>query len=276
MSKKIKTDIEIYQEYQKSNTLRKMYLANKAGHNDIEEYRTILFNKANKLPIQTSTVSNPKVVKNTANKGDKSTIHTVHLLDSSASMRGGKFDSAFKGVRDDIFNLQENNSVDNYHSLYYFNGGPHKAVHRCKADISNMPSKIRTDNNTPLYATIKMIADDVLNGPFLKYDVTIIKIFTDGMDYCYGVHDIGPIAARVAIAKLEAAGVTVTFVATKYDMEDIINILDLDESNTLIHDNTAKGIAKAMETTTKATKSYTKKVIAGEDVSKGFYKGFVK
>ena len=48
--------------------------------------------------------------------------------------------------------------------------------------------------------------------------------------------------------------------------------LNIDKSNTLVHDNTGEGVKKAFDTTLKATRTYSKKVTKGEDVLTGFYK----
>jgi len=97
----------------------------------------------------------------------------------------------------------------------------------------------------------------------------LVKIFTDGENNWKRSLEANAIEA---IKTLQQQGITVTFVGTKEDVSRIQRTFGIDESNTLVHDNTGKGVQEAFEKTRGATQAYTKNVVAGNDVSRGFYK----
>jgi hypothetical protein len=78
------------------------------------------------------------------------------------------------------------------------------------------------------------------------------------------------------INHVKTRGFTVTFVGTKNDVDNVVRQLSIDSTNTLVHDNTARGVQDAFFNTIGSTMTYASKVAKGEDVSRGFYKKIVE
>lgn len=76
---------------------------------------------------------------------------------------------------------------------------------------------------------------------------------------------------KALIATCEARGFTITFIGTKNDTAYIVRHLNIDFSNTLVHDNTGEGVKMSFQTQATATTQYRKSLEKGEDVSRGFY-----
>ena len=70
--------------------------------------------------------------------------------------------------------------------------------------------------------------------------------------------------------------VTVTFIGTDFDVENVISRLGIDKSNTLSYDGTAKGLEASFDATIASRVEYSTNVVQGKDVSRGFYKNIVK
>jgi len=198
-------------------------------------------------------------------------IHNVHILDSSYSMHGKKFNNALEGIKLEIENLKKSKDVEYFQTLAYFKKDTpyieYKRIPISKAYIGCIDDY----NNTPLYDTIKEVLYYLLSI-YRSDEKILIKIFTDGENN-YGrtrSHEINTL-----IQKCEKAGFTITFVGTLQDVQNVQYNLSIKDSNTLVHNNTADGIKKAFERTMCATEVYSKKVIAREDVSEGFYKELI-
>jgi len=189
-------------------------------------------------------------------------LHKVVLLDCSGSMQGDKYDAAEQGVRLDYEGCKKEFtdyllvefSNYNWRKLYDFTTG-----------LVFSPSF----GGTALYDTIEVVFNDLLTS-IPKEDKVLVQIFTDGMD----MHS-KPGArqrAKSLIEQFNAKGWTVTFVGTDHDVQYIQSNLSIDSTNTLVHDNTASGVANSFETYRGATSLYTKAVKKGEEVTRGFFK----
>ena len=67
-------------------------------------------------------------------------------------------------------------------------------------------------------------------------------------------------------------GWTVTFVGTEEDVAFVQANLSIADSNTLVHDNSARGVKLSFESYMDNQTNYTKNVSKGIDVTTGFFK----
>lgn len=256
---KLKTKEDLLKDLTKANHARKAVLANRAGFNSVDEYRKHLQNSDSSL--EALSTSKPK-------------IHIVNILDVSSSMDGGKFDKAFEGIKNEIKEFSTDVNTDYTATFVSFSYGNKIIRHYFNTPI--------VDVKTPsLYASgmtaLNQAVGETLEG-LLKLDnngvKTIVSIFTDGGENASG----GKYGSNQAVAEIikeaEKAGITVTFIGTTNDTRDVINNFKIQVSNTLVHDNTAKGIEMSFKTKLGATRSYSANVSRGasnEELLTGFY-----
>ena len=192
-------------------------------------------------------------------------MHKVVILDGSGSMMGDKYHAAEEGVKADYKLCQEQGFADyllvefssNYTEKYYKNWEPIKFNPKYAS--------------TALYSTIV----GSLSKVYEQYEATdkvLVQIFTDGQDTDSPRSRGG--AAEI-IKKFNDRGWTVTFVGTEYDVQFIQSNLNIDDSNTLVHDNTAEGITMAFGKYRSATRSFTKNVSEGKETTRNFFKDIV-
>jgi len=251
-----KTYQERFEDLIRSNKERKLKLANEAGFSTVEGYKDFLV----------SSIQGVEVVKPITT--DKPKIHIVELLDNSGSMLGSKFDNAYEGIQNEIKKLKLISEVEYTYSLFNFEDivTPNCILYNTPINSVTIP-KIRCNTGTPLYATIEFIASYLLKES--TNEKILVKIFTDGRDEHSRDRKKGAIKS---INEMQKAGITITFVGTEQDVRIITQELNIDSSNTLVHDNTARGVEKSFMTTMDATVAYTQSVVRGEDVLTGFYK----
>lgn len=266
-----KIEEQLLADFKKANKTRKESLAKKYGFDNAEQYLNYLENITypNRKKETIETVK--KVVKGKKAKV-KPTIHIVNLLDNSGSMSGKKFDNAYLGIKEEVKLLQVDTTANYTYTLFHFTDIP---PYTGKATIDNVSianvvlPKLNADTGTPLYDTIIEIRDLLIGKQYPVDTKVLVKIFTDGRDE----HSKSYVkAAATAINEMKVNGITVTFVGTEEDVKFIIDKLNIDKSNTLVHDNTGEGVKAAFAVSNNATLNYTKNVVAGNDVSKGFYK----
>lgn len=266
---KDKNPQEKYESYQRLNKVEKLKKAKLEGFDDIEAFRVQLKLQDSNYMEGIETLCE----KYKLTKSIKPVIHNVHILDSSGSMVGPKFDNANKGIQDEIEMLKQDDSTEYLQTFAYFkNSNPHIECKKVSIKDFIYPKEISTWNNTPLYRTIVKVLKELSINKDVK---TLVKIFTDGEDYDASVYHqryTNKDQCKKAIKKAQEDGVTITFVGTKEDVRLIIKELGIDKSNTLVHDNTAEGVTEAFNKTIEATRNYSKKVVKGEDVKTGFYK----
>lgn len=246
---------ELLAKFQKANKTRKLYLANKAGYDNIEEYKKALEASVAGL-VTTPTVTKP-------------VIHNVHILDTSGSMSGLKLNNAIKGINTELEELKKDGEVIYKQTIITFDNYIN-TIHK-NEPIHNVPKiKVNSGGITALYQAIGETIEDVLK--INTGEKVLIKIFTDGEENASrGKFRVAYEVSKI-IKKAEANNCTVTFVGTQQDVNSIIEQLSIDSTNTLVHNNTGKGVEDAFSKLLSATRSYSKKVLAGEDVLKGFYK----
>lgn len=196
-------------------------------------------------------------------------IHIVDVLDRSGSMSGGKIKAAASGINTGVKQLiKDTASVKYTYTLCDFSDDvifKHKAV-----DLSIVESiGVSTRNSTALYDAIgKSI--EVIKSSMGATDKVLMNIYTDGQENSSKFFRAGTIASL--IKELSEVGWTFTFIGTDADVRYAQKNLHFDDSNTLVHDNTAAGMAAAFTTNSVSRSAYSSKVERGIDVSKGFYK----
>lgn len=215
------------------------------------------------------------------------TIHNVHILDSSGSMSGVKYNNAIKGINADIaqsksvatttLGLTSTMTIVEFsnHNSARFEPFMKPIALTKNLTLRNMGGK------TALYETIGLTIEKLLQNK-QKEDKVLLKIFTDGEennslgkyaspDKGWGRNKTSPILSALIKKVQDEDNFTVTFVGTVHDTQTMIKNLNVDESNTLVHDNTAQGVKKSFETSAGATMLYMASASRGEDVSKNFY-----
>lgn len=197
---------------------------------------------------------------NVPNKNVK--LHKVTILDCSGSMRGDKYRSAEQGIRAD-YQLCKEQGFEDY-LLVEFSESHTEKLYKNWEPIIFSP----VFNSTALYSTIHFVLNEVYRE-YSKEDKVLVQIFTDGDDT--DSPDFRTRAAEI-IAKFNEIGWTVTFVGTEQDVRLVQSNLNIDSTNTLIHDNTGEGVAKSFDTYFKSTVNYTQAVMRGKSVVKNFFK----
>ena len=254
------------ENFKKSNKVRRESVAKKAGMS-VEDY------------IKTLTIEKVCETKKTLTKKDKvvstkKVIHNVVLLDSSGSMRGAKYENAILGIKEELRTITSTKDTTIYHYLYDFLDRDRslndKYTNKESVDIDVIPFKANGDE-TPLYKSIVNLLTILHTIP--KNEKILVKIYTDGDNNCEYEY-----LKRCSdlIKRCNNENFTVTFVATRFDLNKIIKNLYLDDSNTLAVDNTGDGFKKAFDKSLIATIDYVTKVEKNEDVSSGFYKSVGK
>ena len=213
-------------------------------------------------------VDNTTVQPQTQSQADIPNVHNVNILDGSGSMAGSKYDNACAGIRLD-FETCKNEGFKSF-TFVEFNNGGDITTHHFMSDFNVALKFNGTRGGTPLYQTIGETLERLLNE-VPKEDKVLVKIFTDGEENESRGKYANPSALKALIATCESRGFTITFIGTKDDTAYIVRHLNIDVSNTLVHDNTGEGVKMSFQTQAFATTQYRKSLEEGEDVSRGFY-----
>lgn len=265
---KLKTNEEILATLKKANREYRQRLAERAGFLTVDMYIAHLKQSPNTLPKKGGKA---KVVASTA----KPVIHNVYILDASGSMSGGKFTNALLGINKEVELLKKGDEVEYTQSIIDFSDNNDIRTVFFKVPIKNMTSyHSGTRGSTALYQamgqTIERLLSENKNG-----EKVLVKVFTDGGENdSKGLYNSYTGAAPLTnlIKRAEDAGFTITFVGTAQDVRAMQKNLSIHESNTLVHDNTERGVAQTFCLSTEATVLYSQSVVKGEDVKRGFYK----
>jgi uncharacterized protein YegL len=233
----------------------------------------IYFSPSIKSTPKDTPQSNPpsqpvKKVKASTNKA-RPIIHVVDILDASGSMSGAKYKAAVTGINIGVANLKKDTApVDYTYTLCDFSNDI--VFRQTTENLANVGVfKGQTRGATALYDAIGD-SIDVVKSVFKDGHKVLVNIYTDGQENSSRRFRAQGIASL--IEELSKCGWTFTFIGTQFDVEYAQRNLKFDMSNTLVHDNTGAGMEKAFTTNSVARASYSSKVSAGEDVSKGFYK----
>lgn len=261
---KLKTKDELLKDLSKANKTRKEILANRAGFSSVEEYKKHL----EKIPNDAA--------KEAVSDAVKPKIHIVNILDVSSSMLGGKFEKAFEGIINETKELQADKNTDYTATFVSFSYG-----NNIKSHYFNLPiSKVKTPTlqasgmtalNRAVGETLERLLE--LDNKDVK---TVVSIFTDGEENAsQGSKYASKEAVAEIIKEVEKVGITVTFIGTEFDTQNVIRDFGIKASNTLVHDNTARSIEKSFATKLGATVMYSANVAAGatqDELLVGFYK----
>jgi uncharacterized protein YegL len=201
--------------------------------------------------------------------GDVPTIHVADVLDSSGSMAGGKIAAAIKGINIGVEGLKSDKEKVNYtYTLCDFSDS--SIFRHITAPLSQVEVfKGHTRGSTSLYDAIGDTISHIKDMAKPE-DKVLVNIYTDGEENSSRRYRAEQIAGL--ISELSEKGWTFTFIGTQRDVEFAQSKLKFDMSNTLVHDNTARGMGSAFTTNSVARSAYSSKVSKGEDVKTGFYK----
>lgn len=252
-----KKEEALYKSYKKANKDRKKVLLERAGYKTQEEFFAA---------IGVSKPAPVKVGKAKLSLSQKHKIHNVFIMDDSGSMSGGKYNNGVEGIKMLVENIKADNLTENTISIVDLNRG---IVHWMKDPKDVDYYGHRNLGNTPLYRTIGKTIDKLLQEVG-RDEKVLLNITTDGQD-TEGWGDYSNLPNTLKKVQ-EENDFTVTFVGTQHDVDYVRRHLNVDASNTLVHDNTAAGMEKSFVVTSSARTMYSAAVSEGLDVSKGFYK----
>lgn len=264
------TNIELLINFKRLNKVAREKRAHRLGYQSAADYIKYLNGEliAVGVPINTTAAKPKPAHKPKATTKAIPTIHIVDVLDSSGSMEGPKNKAAMQGINEGLNELRKEESVIYKYTLCDFSNNilfPYVDV-----DPKRVPTiKIGTRGSTALYdaigSTIKRVDHNV--G---KNDKVLVNIYTDGQENASREYSARQISNM--IEEYAHKGWTVTFIGTKQDVEFAHRYLNVDMSNTRSYDGTAKGLQESLADTKAARHAYTRGVVAGADVSTGFYK----
>jgi Mg-chelatase subunit ChlD len=230
-------------------------------------------------------VTGVKRNKNLTNITEKTTdtkkqrILNIFLIDASTSMNDyGRYSNAMLGVNTMLSDIKKDEYTENYVQIIEF--ADHDIL--TKLPLTNqIPDSYKgrgASGWTPLNQAVGETLEKIIAVRKKDFDVNdkiLISVLTDGEEnYSQGKwsnHKGGGELLGKLIKELESEGVTVTFMGAKNEVNYAIDTLNLQASNTLVHDNTGAGILASYERTTVARQLYSKSVSRGEDVKKAFY-----
>lgn len=263
MSKQLYEDL--LSSFKKSNKDRKLKLANKAGYNTIEEYQEYLSKQITSFVVK--DVFKEKI------STKKLTIHIVDIIDCSGSMDGLKIKAAVEGINKGIIKLKQDKVANYTYTLCDFSYHNDINFSIIKSNISKVePISFIARGQTALYDAIAKTLH-LLKSDLKKDEKVLVNIYTDGGENgskSYSAQNVSDL-----IKSLEGI-FTVTFIGTEFDTKTVIRNLNIDESNTLVYDGSAKGLEETMNMTLSARSNYSQSVSEGKDVTKGFYKNIIK
>lgn len=216
------------------------------------------------------------------------TIHNVHILDASGSMNGPKYNNALKGINGEIMAMKTN-SEGMTQTIIEFTSGLHStaklATHYFMTPAENCTAIVGTGANggTPLYQTVGETIEKLL-AHVKPTDKVLMKIFTDGEEneskgkyVNTGTHWAPKSEELSRIIKMaeDNHNFTITFMGTKEDVRHMVSNIGLTESNTLVHDNTERGVQSSYSMSLASTVKYRKDVSRGvsqDELKKDFFK----
>lgn len=212
----------------------------------------------------------------------KPVIHNVHILDASLSMNGPKYTNAINGINEELQKLKGDTEVDYTQTIVEFQSrsghwnqlsGYSEETHINRRYFMKPISDCTTiagagaNGNTPLYETIGTVIEELL-AKARPGEKVLIKIFTDGEENSSRGRYRNPRDLKTLIDRVESDNdFTVTFMGTQFDVERVVRDTGINFMNTLVHDNSARGIAASYSMAADSTVLYRK------SVSDGTYRG---
>jgi len=257
-----KTVSYLIKAFKKANKEARKRILARAGFSSDNEYFGYLSSGGNVTRDGGGTTRKRK------KKEKLAVVHNVHVLDRSGSMSGLKLQNAIAGINAEVELLKQDKTVKYTHTLVYFDD---VVVHHCvMVPIENVENfNIRSGGSTALYDAMGETIN-TLRERKDRDDKVIVKIFTDGQENRsrkFGAREI-----QKLIKDVEDEGITVAFSGTEKDVVFVTRNLNVDFSNSLVHDNTHEGIKASYARSASATMEYAKKVSLKQNVKRGFYK----
>jgi hypothetical protein len=219
-----------------------------------------------------------------ATENETKVIWNYTILDASGSMDSRtnsrnehghwiqgptKFEAAIKGIEAEIASMKEDKTgvkfkvaIVEFEGDFRYSGYYRYVVKPC--DISKVDYKPgRPAGGTPLLATIGEVITDIRKiKP--KGEPCIVSVFTDGGE---NSSTGSPWAVPGALRKLmdEATDdlISVKFLGTDRDVENMINNYGISRGNTFSYENSAQGITRGFEAKISATTAYSKSYAGG-------------
>lgn len=256
-----KTNKQLLNALKKANKSRREAMAFRAGYSSAEAYKQHLMAEDKGTKAKKKTTS-------------KETVHTVNLLDVSSSMNEyGKITHALAGLNKEVLKLKEDDNVNYVFSLITFSWN-----YEINTIISRKPIKqvekisVSAYGNTALNQALGETLENLKKS--VKSERILVNVFTDGEENgSTGIYK-SPAALSRLIEECTKLGMTITFVGTDKDTKRVIKDLKIDASNTLVHDNTSRGVEMAFFSKMSATTSYSASVARGvskDELTTGFY-----
>jgi uncharacterized protein YegL len=263
----LKTNEQLLLDYRKSNKERRARIVAKSGFATEADYIASLLEPD-------STTGSPaaaKLFKKNDPVEEIPTIHNVYILDASGSMHGPKIQNAIVGINEEIRELKKDTTVNYTQTIVDFADSTDIKTTMYKVPISTCGSFTTKDRG--MTALNQAVGETLLrlDKDNKKDEKVLVKIFTDGGEN----NSRGQFADSKNLAELikkcESRNFTITFVGTAYDVNTVINTLNIHASNTLTHNNTAKGVQDAFMASAGATMMYSSNVKAKKAVTRGFF-----
>jgi hypothetical protein len=256
---------ELIQKFKKANKQAREKIAAKHGFKSADEYLNSL------VKPSTTKKTSKLVTKTSKNKID--TVKNIIIVDNSGSMMGSKIHAAVLGVMEELaMYKKEKSKLNILHTIISFSRVHTVHVKEAPIDKITYVPNWRGTHSTNLYGTIVVVLSELLEN-LKPNERALVKIFTDGGDTDSSFETT--IKAADLIKQAEQTRTTVTFVGTENDVKNVVNVLKIQASNTLVHNNTAEDVKRAFSTTTVSTSTYLSSVAKGaseETLIKGFYK----
>lgn len=268
-----KSNKELLTEFKKYNKVAREARAKKLGFKDAANYIAHLC-QVIQYQLKEEPVAPKKEKKATiAKEAPVKVIHIVDVLDSSGSMAGSKHKAAMKGINSGIDELKSNTlPVKYYYTLCDFS---QDVLFPFVEENPERVPIVRTETRgtTALFDAIGESITKV--DRFLREDdKVLVNVYTDGMENASRKYNATSISAL--IKEYAKKGFTVTFIGTAEDVKFVNKQINIDASNSLVYDGTGKGLEATLDATRSARTMYASNVVAGNDVSKGFYKNIKK
>lgn len=260
---------KILQDFKKANKAAKEKMAAKFGFKTPAELEAHLTGTPK---VETSKKSSKKADK-TAKVVERITVHNVHILDASGSMHGGKINAALKGINMEVEDMKKDNSTEVTQTIVHFSDPMDIQTFCWKTPLGEVKHfSTLTRGSTALLQTIGNTLTQLLSEANGK-DKVLVKIFTDGQENATSLDSPwrNPKAVSDLIKQCESKGFTITFVGTEQDVKYVINLLSIDKTNTLAHQNTAESIGATYLMSQEATVKYRGAAARGQDVTHDFF-----
>lgn len=275
---------QVLKSYRKCNTEAKEKMVAKYGFKNEAEF--LAFLGADPASNPNPPVPNPTTRKKKVIVGAPPIMHNVHILDASLSMRDdNKIQRALEGINAEIKELKVNPDVAYItNTLVHFSG---------TGDVKNACWKLKMSDAkddfsfsprgwTALYEAMGVTLEKLL----LEHkdgEKVLVKIFTDGEENQsskkWKSRDYPATPSenlKVLIKNCKEKGFVITFVGTQMDVDKVVKDLPIDKSNTLVHNNTAQGVAASFKKSIGSTVLYRAAASRGLDTQENFFDDSIK